>query len=87
MSQDVWVPSGVRPSKKLLPQAPGQLEAEGAPRIKPGPDIHGPKSPHVGEDVRTWVEVGDPPFTKEDPQQAVLGACWSPLSAPTSAEI
>ena len=58
MSQDVWVPSGFRPSEKLVPQASEQLEAEGAPRIKPGPDGHIPMMPEVPslarEDNRAW---------------------------------
>lgn len=66
LSQDVWVSSGLRPSERLVPQASEQLEAEGAPRIKPGPDGHTPMTPEVPslgrEDNRSWgaVVVSDP---------------------------
>lgn len=92
LSQDVWVSSAGRSSEKLVPQAPEQPEAEGAPRIKPGPDgqvsTHEAPSAPTGEDMRTGSGVGcqtarPRPFMRVDLQVGITRACLASPGSPS----
>lgn len=86
LSQDVWVSSGIRSSEKLLPQTSAQLEAAGAPRIKPGPGTPGPMGPPLWEGMlEHGVGVGDHPLREASGKESWEPA-WPPLSAPAGAK-